>query len=97
MGEVFKVEMDVKRARILAHQAVDRFWKNGHCSRGAMYAWMRRVMKLTPDKAHIKQMNMQQCMKLIELAEEMGPGTEFWARWYRKGKTRKGGQTRRQR
>lgn len=82
----------LQRARAAAHEAFDTLWKGGHCSRGTAYAWLRRVMVLKPNQAHMYKMNSNQCARVVQLVAEKGPGTKFWTSWYRPGKTRRGGR-----
>ena len=70
-------------ARREAHEVFDRIWKDGHCSRGAAYAWLREVTGLPRRECHMRQMDEARCREVIRLVEEKGPGTEFWARWRR--------------
>lgn len=72
--------------RVRAHEAFDTIWKKRGFRRHTAYAWLRRVMVLPPDKAHISRMDVEQCRRVIELVEEKGPDTPFWESWYRPGK-----------
>jgi len=72
--------------RVKAHTAFDEIWKRRGFRRHTAYAWLRRVMVLPPDKAHISRFDIEQCQRVIELVKEKGPGTEFWVSWYRHGK-----------
>lgn len=76
-------------ARAAAHGVFDTIWKDGHCSRGTAYAWLRRVMGLTPDKAHMQKMDEEQCTQVCQLVTEKGPGTTFWLSWYQPHKRRR--------
>lgn len=81
----------LQEQRVRTHEVFDVLWKKGHCSRGTAYAWFRRVMVLTPDKAHIYKLDIEGCEKLIRMVREKGPGTEFWRSWYNPGKRTKPG------
>jgi len=85
-GEPRTKELQGWRAK--AHKVFDEIWKTGRnrVHRRTAYAWLRRVMVLPPDKAHISRMDVEQCKRVIEMVKEKGPGTEFWASWYRPGK-----------
>jgi len=72
--------------RAKAHEVFDTIWKEHRFPRTLAYAWMRRVMVLPPDEAHIFKLDIEGCQKLIKLVEEKGPGTEFWRSWYKPGK-----------
>lgn len=57
-----------KRARMRAHAIFDEVWKKRLTKhRGGAYAWMRQVMNLSAEKAHIAMFNAEQCEELIEL------------------------------
>lgn len=72
--------------RVKAHAAFDVIWKIRGFRRHTAYAWLRRVMVMPPNQAHIGKFNIDQCQKIIRLVEEKGPDTPFWASWYRPGK-----------
>ena len=61
-------EVDLGAARIEAHRTFDRLWKEGHLSRGQAYQWLQQKMNLSPDDAHMKQMSVEQCEKVTQLA-----------------------------
>jgi ssDNA-binding Zn-finger/Zn-ribbon topoisomerase 1 len=55
-----------KQARIRAHAAFDEVWKSGAMSRGQAYGFMRDLMGMTEDEAHIGKFTAEQCETLIE-------------------------------
>lgn len=67
-----------------AHQAFDRIWKDGHVSRGVAYAWLQAASGWSAQQAHMFEMSVQQCQRVIRLVAEKGPGTEFWRSWRRR-------------
>lgn len=71
----------LQAARNAAHNAFDTLWKDKHVSRTAAYKWLQKVMKLTPDQAHMYQMSEEQCAEVIRLVAKKGPGTSFWRSW----------------
>jgi hypothetical protein len=78
-----------------AHETFDRIWMDGHCSRGGAYGWLQEVMGMTTDEAHMYQMTIDQCKRVIEEVRVNGPGTEFWTEWRsRPKKKRKKGRRR---
>lgn len=57
-----------KEARIEAHKAFDRLWKDGHMSRADAYRWLARALN-RPD-AHIGSMEIDDCKAVIEAVSE---------------------------
>jgi hypothetical protein len=51
--------------RKYAHSKFDPMWKYGKKSRSKAYEWMRNVMGLTAEEAHIGRFNVEQCMRLV--------------------------------
>lgn len=58
-------DIETKQFRKAAHEAFDKMWQNGYMSRGGCYSWMRNVMGLSEDQAHIGMMDKTQCQELI--------------------------------
>ena len=54
-----------KDARIRAHAAFDRLWKETRMTRSDAYGWMRGEMGLSRDDAHIGRFTISQCEDLI--------------------------------
>lgn len=53
---------ETKDARIRAHDAFDRLWKNhGPMDRKQAYLWMQERMKMTPEEAHIGRFTKEEC------------------------------------
>jgi len=71
-----------------AHNAFDPIWQEGYCKRPTAYAWLQEVMEMSSDEAHMFEMNIEQCQRVIERVETHGPGTDFWRRW-RKAQSKK--------
>jgi ssDNA-binding Zn-finger/Zn-ribbon topoisomerase 1 len=63
-----------KQARIAAHDAFDRIWKEHHMPRRAAYVWMQRAMGLSAEEAHIGRFNLEQCEQLRCAAVEFLKG-----------------------
>lgn len=57
-------DKETKAARMKAHAAFDRLWKEGKRSRGQAYGWLKAQASI-PD--HIAEMDAKQCVALIEL------------------------------
>jgi ssDNA-binding Zn-finger/Zn-ribbon topoisomerase 1 len=72
-----------------AHEAFDCLWKEGHVSRGGAYSWLQEVMEMSSDEAHMFEMNVEQCQKVVEKVETHGPGTAFWKEWRGRSKKRR--------
>lgn len=53
-----------KDARIKAHAAFDRLWKDKHMKRKEAYVWMQGAMSMTADDAHIGRFTIEQCEQL---------------------------------
>jgi ssDNA-binding Zn-finger/Zn-ribbon topoisomerase 1 len=62
---------ETKQYRIAAHEEFDKLWKKGYMSRGGCYSWMKKVMGLTKDEAHIGKFNKKQCQDLIQRAKNI--------------------------
>jgi ssDNA-binding Zn-finger/Zn-ribbon topoisomerase 1 len=60
---------EVREARVQAHERFDMLWKNKYMDRSAAYLWMRSVMCLTKDEAHIGNFDKAQCLQLIEAVD----------------------------
>jgi ssDNA-binding Zn-finger/Zn-ribbon topoisomerase 1 len=60
---------EVKLARIEAHAAFDRLWKEGGIRRRKAYQWLRSAMELPADKCHIGLFDLAQCQRVVQLVE----------------------------
>lgn len=58
--------------RVKAHEAFDELWKQGEVTRGQAYRWLTVKMKLGKP-AHIAEMNIAQCRKVIALVKITPP------------------------
>jgi len=59
---------ETRKARIEAHRAFDQIWKRRLVRRRSdAYSWMRLVMGLTHNQAHLSQFTVEQCDKLTSL------------------------------
>ena len=54
-----------REARMRAHEEFDTLWKGHRMTRGRAYEWMRQVMSLSEDEAHIGKLDQSQCEELI--------------------------------
>ena len=57
---------ETKQARMKAHAAFDRLWKEGKRKRGQAYGWLKAQASI-PD--HIAGMSVADCNTLIELVD----------------------------
>lgn len=64
---------ETKQARIRAHAAFDRLWKDGGMSRREAYSWMRRAMGVPGRECHISMFDLSQCEALVRLVEGEEP------------------------
>jgi ssDNA-binding Zn-finger/Zn-ribbon topoisomerase 1 len=62
--------MDVKLARIRAHDALDRLWTEGGMHRNGAYAWLSEAMGIPRESAHIGAFDAAQCNIVVQLATE---------------------------
>lgn len=71
-GEPLGIPADAatRAARAATHELFDQLWKTGAMSRRAAYGWLRTVMFLTTEQAHIAMFTREQCDRLIALLEE---------------------------
>lgn len=71
-GEPLGIPADkaTKAARIRAHDAFDKLWKEGHMKRGQAYAWMRQTLNLSKEEAHMGRFDIERCERVIVEAEK---------------------------
>ena len=68
-------------ARMAAHDVFDRVWRQGRMTRPKAYAWMRQVMGLREEEAHIAHFTADQCERLITIIKSKYPGVmSAWER-----------------
>lgn len=56
---------ELRRARSLAHAVFDRLWRNGTMTRGEAYGWLASTLRLTPEQAHMGQMDLATCRRVV--------------------------------
>lgn len=60
-------DAQLREAKKMAHRIFDGLWqKEKLMTRKEAYAWMQRIMRLSPRDAHIGEMTFEQCMTLYE-------------------------------
>lgn len=67
-------DKETKEMRIKAHQVFDSLWKgrDARMYRKEAYNFMRQVMKMTKEEAHIANFDISQCKQLIEEIKKRG-------------------------
>ena len=56
-----------KQARISAHDAFDKLWKDGHMTRRKAYQWLSERLGIA--EAHISEMGTDECDNVIRIVE----------------------------
>lgn len=54
------------------HAEIDPLWKNREDrskkrNRSSVYGWLRRILKISPQKCHIGMFNEQDCLRALEI------------------------------
>lgn len=62
----------LRKARIRAHDALDKFWSKKHYDRRTMYKLLANYMKKELDFCHIGLFNEAECEKVIEFCQKLG-------------------------
>ena len=65
MGKVANTVLRLMRQE--THRVFDRFWHKKGWSRSAAYRWLAQAMNLPGDRAHIAQMELDECQRVIQL------------------------------
>lgn len=60
-------DAETRRARKLAHAALDPLWRDGQMTRSAAYAWLAQQMDLEADVCHIGLFTKAQCAQVVRL------------------------------
>lgn len=74
LGRLANAELRTWKRR--AHDAFDPLWRNGYFTRKEAYAYMRDILHLTSEQAHIGKFDVGQCKRLIEALETRNQHTE---------------------
>ena len=61
---------ETKQLRHRCHEYFDRLWNTGDMSRDEAYLWLRRVMSMRKEEAHIGNFTKEDCEKLIAVFEK---------------------------
>lgn len=62
---------ELRKLKTQAHSLFDPFWRTGTFSRSHMYSWFQEKMDLPEPKAHIGELNEEQCHELINLLNKL--------------------------
>lgn len=65
---------ELRRKRILAHEAFDQLWKAGPLTKKQAYRWLQGALGVTEDLAHIACLSHYQCDRIIELCSGQPAG-----------------------
>lgn len=65
-------DRETKRWRMKAHESFDKLWKSHGLTRGESYKVLQKMMGMTEGEAHIGRFNIEQCKRLIALADSHG-------------------------
>lgn len=57
----------------MAHNAFDPIWKDGYMNRTSAYKFLKTIMKLPEEHAHIGMFDVDQCKTLIERLDTWKP------------------------
>ena len=70
---------ETKQYRMKAHDAFDRLWKQPTkvTDRAGAYKWMRAVMHLTEEEAHIGRFTIEQCEELCRHVKDRPPSKKL--------------------
>lgn len=61
---------ELRRKRVLAHQAFNRLWESGLMTKKQAYRWLQGALGLPEDQAHIACFSHYQCDRVIALCSE---------------------------
>lgn len=68
MGRLANAALRMKRRE--THEVFDRFWRSAGMTRSQGYQWMAASMGVSKGEAHIGQMEMDGCERLIQLCRD---------------------------
>ena len=58
-----------RQARAELHRHLDAMWRGGEMSRHAAYGWLRTVLFLSRDDAHVSRLTAEQCARAVAAAK----------------------------
>lgn len=58
---------ELRRLKVLAHEAFDPLWKKGNMSRTSAYIWLSMKLKIDKEECHIGMFDEKICKKVIEI------------------------------
>lgn len=62
-------DRELRQWKKRAHAAFDPLWQSGDMKRKEAYAYLREIMGMTADEAHIGKFDVGQCKALVEALE----------------------------
>lgn len=65
-------DANLRRKRVLAHQAFNRLWEDGLMTKKQAYRWLQCALGLPEDQAHIACFSHYQCDRVISLCAGLG-------------------------
>ena len=67
----YPADAETREARIKAHEAFDKVWKEWGYTRAEAYKLLQTMMGMSELDAHIAKFNKEQCEKLIKKVDEI--------------------------
>jgi hypothetical protein len=66
------VDLELRRARIEAHDVFDQLWRgdNPPMRRSEAYLWLSQLLGLSRDETHMSQFSISQCKTVIAAVEK---------------------------
>ena len=61
---------DLRRKRILAHEALEKLHRHRHMEKWAVYVWLQGKLGLDPEEVHIGMFSDEMCDKVISLCHQ---------------------------
>lgn len=58
---------ELRKAKMLAHEALDPLWRSGQMSRSAVYGWLANQLNISADRCHIGQFDVATCQRVVNL------------------------------
>lgn len=63
-------DAELRRARVEAHQALDRVWQSGTMQRKKTYRWLAKHLGIDPKQCHIGMFDVAQCRRVVDVVRE---------------------------
>lgn len=62
---------DLRRAKMRAHEAFDRLWKEQQMGRHEAYAWLSKQLSIPIEKTHIGMFDLPTCERVVGACSQM--------------------------